>query len=93
MSEGAKVVSMRSVRRVRDREAGDELKQRIQLLEDELARARAEAQSLESGQEGALVALARLVQEGWRGVNWDSVASLYSSLYFTIHDDDVDDTR
>ena len=91
MSEGAKVVSMRSARRFRDREAGDELKQRIQLLEEELARARAEAQSLESGHEGALVALAKLLQEGWRGVNWDNVASVWSSVYFTFHDDDVDD--
>jgi 1-acyl-sn-glycerol-3-phosphate acyltransferase len=69
-------------------EAG--LRERLRALEEELAKARAAAGSTRRP-EGALVALARLLQAGRSGINWANVAEFLAGLYFSWHSEEVDD--
>ena len=41
--------------------------------------------------EGVLVALARLVESGGKGINWESLARAWSALYFSWHSEEVDE--
>jgi 1-acyl-sn-glycerol-3-phosphate acyltransferase len=73
--------------------SGDaDLRERIQALEEELSRLRGASGAPEpAGREGLLVALARLVQEGRKGVTWENVAEAWAAFYFAWHSDEVDD--
>jgi 1-acyl-sn-glycerol-3-phosphate acyltransferase len=75
------------------RAGNPDLRGRVQELEEELARARAEAEDTRSSRrhEGPLVALARLLQAGRSGVNWANVAEFLATLYFSWHSEEVDD--
>ena len=66
-----------------------DLEQRVRELEEELARAKADAAVL--GAEGPLITLARLVQAGRRGLTWDRLARLWSAAYFAWHSEETDD--
>ena len=71
---------------------GSQLEERIRTLEEELARARADADAgRDPGGEGLLVALARLVGAGREAVTWDSVARAWSAFYFSWHSEEVDE--
>jgi len=90
VSGSEKVVPIRPERQPEPDE--DELRDRVRQLEEELARARSEASGRPHGRhEGPLVALGRLLQGGWSGVNWASVAELLAGLYFSWHSEEVDD--
>jgi 1-acyl-sn-glycerol-3-phosphate acyltransferase len=41
--------------------------------------------------EGVLVALARLVESGGKGIDWESLARAWSALYFSWHSEEVDE--
>lgn len=87
MSDTAKVVPIRGRRRETEGEAETEvLRQRLAELEQELARARSGA----GHREGLLVALARLAQEGRRGMRWEGVARALAALYFSWHSEETD---
>ncbi len=72
-----------------DLEAPEDLATRVRELEEELARVRAEKQA--APREGPLVTVARLLQAGRRGLTWDSVARLWSSIYFAWHSEETDE--
>lgn len=89
MSGSAKVVPIQGrPRRGRRVEIDAELKRRVEELERELERARGRG---EPPREGALVALARLVELGASGLRWESVARFWSAVYFSWHDEEVDE--
>ncbi len=78
-----------------ERPADEELRARVRDLEDEVERLRGPA-GLGAGEaarapEGVLVALARLVQSGRKGINWESLARAWSALYFSWHSEEVDE--
>lgn len=87
MSETAKVVPIRR-RRARVPKS-DRSREHGQRLEEQLRRL--EADRGPADPQGLLVALARLFQEGVRGVNWDTVARAWAELYFSWHSEEVDD--
>lgn len=87
MSETAKVVPIRRARRAEP--DSERLREQVRTLEDQLRRLEGEERA--TGREGLLVALARLFQEGLRGVNWDTVARAWAAFYFTWHSEEVDD--
>lgn len=96
MSGGAKVVPLDRARRIRRRPepaADRELRERVEHLEAELERARAglEGGPRRRGTEGLLVTLARLAQEGLRGLSWENLAALQRALYFAWHSERTDD--
>ena len=92
MTESAKVVGIATgPRRRRPHGGEEELRERLRRLEEELARAREVSTRARAAEEGPLVALARLLQSGRRGINWDNVARLWSALYFAWHSEDVDE--
>ncbi len=62
----------------------DQLRTRVRALEQDLRRARAR-------DEGLFVTLARLLQAGFSGLNWASVARLQKALYFAWHSEEVDE--
>lgn len=84
MSESAKVVPLSKGRR-----------RRIRDLEDEVERLRADTGAQGAGEatggEGVLVALARVLQAGGRGLSWDHVARAWSAVYFAWHSEEVDE--
>lgn len=80
----AKVLPMRR----RAASEADALRDRVRALEDELRRL--EDRTRDGAREGVPVALARLLQEGLRGVRWESVARALSAVYFSWHSEDVD---
>lgn len=86
MSETAKVVPIR--RRRAGAPETERLREQVLTLEAQLRRLEGERQA---GREGLLVALARLFQEGLRGINWESVARAWAELYFAWHSEEVDD--
>lgn len=80
-------------RRVRMEET-EALRARLHELEEELVRLRHALDAgtpLAGGTPGALVSLARLLQEGWSGLRWENVARLWSAGYFAWHSEDVDE--
>ena len=87
MSETAKVVPIRRARRGEPN--SERLREQVRTLEDQLRRLEGEQRA--TGREGLLVALARLFQEGLRGVNWDTVARAWAAFYFSWHSEEVDD--
>jgi 1-acyl-sn-glycerol-3-phosphate acyltransferase len=90
MSESAKVVPMAGrARRARARAGASDLDQRIRELEAELEDARREAG--ERRGEGALVALARLLEAGRGAGTWENLARLWSAAYFAWHSEEVDE--
>jgi 1-acyl-sn-glycerol-3-phosphate acyltransferase len=66
------------------------LRERLRALEEELAQLRGEAQA-RGGAEGALVALARVMQAGRNAARWENVARLASAVYFARHSEEVDE--
>jgi 1-acyl-sn-glycerol-3-phosphate acyltransferase len=70
-------------------------------LERQLAAARRRIAALETeaavrhrgegGREGPLVALARLLSQGRGALNWENVARLWGSLYFSWHSEETDE--
>jgi 1-acyl-sn-glycerol-3-phosphate acyltransferase len=72
--------------------ADDDLRDRIRALEEELRRLRgaADAPAGPPG-EGLLVAVARLLQGGRKGLSWENLAQAWSAVYFSWHSQDVDD--
>jgi 1-acyl-sn-glycerol-3-phosphate acyltransferase len=91
VSESAKVIPLTKGRRRRGPNEAD----RIRELEEEVERLRTEAGAGpapdESGSEGVLVALARLLQAGGSGVSWDNIARAWSAVYFSWHSEEVDE--
>jgi 1-acyl-sn-glycerol-3-phosphate acyltransferase len=76
----------------------DELRDRVRELEEEVARLREEHGAPEEDEqdraargEGLLVAVARAVTGGRRGLTWERVARLWAELYFAWHSADPDD--
>ena len=65
----------------------DELRARVRELEQELRHSRGD----EAAGEGLIVALARAFTELGRGVDWDTLAGLWSAAYFTWHSAEVDE--
>ena len=65
----------------------DELRARVRELEQELRHSRGD----EAAGEGLIVALARAFTELGRGVDWDTLAGLWSAAYFTSHSAEVDE--
>jgi 1-acyl-sn-glycerol-3-phosphate acyltransferase len=61
----------------------------VRALEEQLRRL--ESRRVDSGHEGLLVALARLLQEGTRGVRWDTAARALAALHFSWHSEQVDE--
>ncbi|HET7291456.1 MAG TPA: lysophospholipid acyltransferase family protein [Vicinamibacteria bacterium] len=86
MSEAAKVVPIG--RRAPAPET-ERLREQVRALEDRLRLLETEGRA--AGREGLLVALARLFQEGLRGVDWDTVARAWAAFYFSWHSEEVDD--
>lgn len=66
--------------------APEDLRQRVEDLERELAAARAEGRA-----EGLLVTLARILDAGARNVSWASLARLQRAIYFAWHSEQTDD--
>ena len=104
MSESAKVVPLSKGRRRPGgrRPPGEtspetDLRERIRALEDEVERLRGEAETGgapppdRDGPEGALVALARLLQEGRSALGWEGLARAWSAAYFAWHSEEVDE--
>ena len=98
MSESAKVVPLSKGKRRRRAESSreDDLRARLRDLEGEVERLRAgaergSAEEPAGAREGALVALARLVQGGREGLTWEAVARAWSALYFSWHSEEVDE--
>jgi 1-acyl-sn-glycerol-3-phosphate acyltransferase len=89
MSESAKVVPIHGrARRQRRPSASEDYRERLRVLEEELERAKGGG---EARREGALVALARLVDLGASGLTWQNVARAWSALYFSWHSEEVDE--
>ena len=88
MSESAKVVPIRRSRREGSRET-ERLAEQVRVLEDQLRRLEAERPA--SDREGLPVALARLFQEGLRGVRWETLARAWAEAYFAWHSQEVDE--
>jgi len=95
MIESAKVVPLSRGRRGKGGGPGfadGDRERRIRELEEELERARTEADRLRSpGREGLLVALARVLQAGRGGASWENLARAWSAFYFSWHSEEVDD--
>ncbi|HET7292436.1 MAG TPA: lysophospholipid acyltransferase family protein [Vicinamibacteria bacterium] len=72
--------------RPHDREVA-RLERELQRVRDELRQAR----SAPPRHDGLLVSLARVVQSGFRGLSWESLARLQAALYFAWHAEDVDE--
>ncbi|HEY7513386.1 MAG TPA: lysophospholipid acyltransferase family protein, partial [Vicinamibacteria bacterium] len=89
MSEEARVVPIRRGARGRARDSEAALRARVRALEEQLRRL--ESRRVDSGHEGLLVALARLLQEGTRGVRWDTAARALAALHFSWHSEQVDE--
>jgi 1-acyl-sn-glycerol-3-phosphate acyltransferase len=91
MSDSAKVVPIRGGRSGAAKGAAtdaDRLREKVRRLEDQL---RELEEDRAAGQEGLLVALARLFQEGIGGLRWDTVARAWAAAYFSWHSEEVDD--
>jgi len=89
VSESAKVVPIRGRSRRERRQQDDEaLRERLRLLEQELEREKGDR---EGGREGALVALARLMELGVSGLSWENVARFWSAVYFSWHSEELDE--
>jgi len=86
MRATAKVVPIRRGRRPASE--AEVLREKVRALEDQLRRFNG---SGGSDREGLLVALARLFQEGTRGVSWENVARAMAAFYFSWHSEEVDD--
>ena len=93
MSPRARVLPMRGrAEPSRPEEAAESeaLRERLRVLEEELARKRDEVVA-GTGGEGFLVALARVLQAGRGGATWENVARLMSAFYFAWHSEEVDE--
>lgn len=89
MSGQPKVVPIGS--RPRRRRAAQSLALDGRGRELEKDRVAARAEAAPRGSEGPLVALARLLQSGRAGLDWEAVARLARSLYFGWHSEEVDE--
>jgi 1-acyl-sn-glycerol-3-phosphate acyltransferase len=96
MSRHAKIYPIDGRRREDDGE--EDLRKRIRALEEELAQAQGEVGGRGAGEpkgpqerEGLMVVLARLLQEGLRGVTWENTARLLATIYFSWHTEEVDE--
>ncbi len=89
MSESAKVVPIRRGRRSPSKPEAERLREQVGHLEDQLRRL--EARRGAADREGLMVALARLFQEGLRGLRWETVARAWAAAYFSWHSEEVDD--
>jgi 1-acyl-sn-glycerol-3-phosphate acyltransferase len=69
----------------------ERLRAYVEELQAEVERQREEAKGGGGDHEGLLVAWARLLQGGRRGLSWDKVARAWGALYFSYHSEDVDD--
>jgi 1-acyl-sn-glycerol-3-phosphate acyltransferase len=83
MSGSAKVVPIDRPRQRRARSSGDDPRRSPDAEP-------AAAPTVGAG-EGPLVALARLIQGGAAGLDWDTVARLWSALYFSWHSEETDE--
>jgi len=92
LSPSARVLPMRGRTRAGAPSGGSEeaLRDRLRALEEEIARLRGEAQA-RTGGEGALVALARVLQAGRGAARWENVARLMGAFYFARHSEEVDE--
>jgi 1-acyl-sn-glycerol-3-phosphate acyltransferase len=86
MSESVKVVPLGPRRRRTTPREDRALHRRVADLERELATARAARD-----REGVLVAIARALHAGVRGVSWRSLAALQRALYFAWHSEETDE--
>ncbi len=89
MSGGPKVVPIAAARRRRRAAPAPEeeaLRRRVAELERRLAGARAAGEH-----ESLLVALARVLAAGARGLSWASLARLQRALYFAWHSEETDE--
>jgi 1-acyl-sn-glycerol-3-phosphate acyltransferase len=89
VSGGPKVVPIAAARSRRRRPPAPEeeaLRRRLDELERRLAGAQAAR-----GHEGLLVALARVLHAGARGLSWESLARLQRALYFAWHSEETDE--
>jgi len=87
-SQSPNVLRLARTRRLRpeDPELG-RLRGRVQDLERDLAQAHGEP----AGGEGLMVAIARVLQEAGRGLDWETLARLWSAVYFSWHSAEVDE--
>ncbi len=86
MSAAAKVVPIRRVQGPSSE--AEVLRVKLRALEGQL---RQLSDDGGADREGVLVALARLFQEGTRGVSWENVARAMAAFYFSWHSEEVDD--
>ena len=88
MSGSAKVVPIDRPRRRRARSSAAGSRDLLPELEERLAPGPARTRG---AGEGPLVALARLLQGGAAGLDWETVARLWSAVYFSWHSEETDE--